>query len=114
MGRLLVTLILWEAKALREPILYLSLYLKTHRSEYYDLLQTVRETGDWERWIEFFLTGVSETADQGVNTAERLLELFREDQSAVEALGRGAANALRVHAHLQRQGPAGDVVRPVR
>lgn len=57
MGRLLITFLLCAAGALREPILYLSLFFKTHRQAYYDLLTRVRETGDWEAWLAFFLTG---------------------------------------------------------
>jgi Fic family protein len=72
LGRLLITLMLCEASALREPILYLSLYFKARRSDYYRLLQEVRENGAWEAWMEYFLTGVRETASQAVDTAARL------------------------------------------
>jgi len=102
LGRLLVTLMLCEEKALREPILYLSLYLKTHRDRYYDLLQAVRLRGDWEAWIEFFLDGVAETSEQGVSTARRLQKLFEDDHRKIEAIGRAAASALRVHSALMR------------
>jgi Fic family protein len=63
-GRLLVTLFLCAHGVLRKPLLYLSLYLKTHRTDYYRLLQEVREHGAWEAWLEFFLDGVAETANQ--------------------------------------------------
>lgn len=102
LGRLLVTLMLCEERALREPILYLSLYLKANRSRYYELLQEVREKGDWEAWMEFFLDGVAETAEQGVETARRLLTLFEEDKAKISGLGRAAASALRLHGELQR------------
>jgi Fic family protein len=102
LGRLLITLMLCEEKVLREPILYLSLHLKTHRSTYYDLLQSVRESGDWESWVEFFLQGVIETSGQGVSTARRLLSLFHEDQQKIASLGRAAPSVLRIHAELQR------------
>jgi Fic family protein len=102
LGRLLITLLLCEEKVLSEPILYLSLYLKQHRSQYYELLQRVREEGDWEAWIEFFLDGVIETAEQGFQTAQRLRKLFEADQTIISELGRGAASALRVHSELQR------------
>jgi Fic family protein len=102
LGRLLITLMLCEDGVLREPILYLSLYLKKHRSIYYDLLQRVRERGDWEAWLEFFLDGVAETAEQGVETARRMLALFEKDQRQISGLARAAASALRVHAALQR------------
>lgn len=63
-GRLLITLYLCVHGVLRKPLLYLSLYLKTHRADYYRLLQEVRERGAWEAWLEFFLDGVAEIAHQ--------------------------------------------------
>jgi Fic family protein len=95
-GRLLIALILAEEGVLREPLLYLSLYFKRHRSEYYRLLNTVRETGDWEAWLDFFLTGVEETATAAVDTAHRLMEVFERDAAQVRGLGRFAGTALRV------------------
>lgn len=102
LGRLLVTLLLCAEGALHEPTLYLSLYLKSHRQRYYDLLQAVRLNGDWEAWIEFFLDGVTETSAQAVDTARRLMVLFDADRKKIAALGRPAASALRVHEQLQR------------
>lgn len=102
LGRLLVTLMLCEAGTLREPILYLSLFLKSNRSKYYNLLQSVRDTGDWEAWMEFFLDGVVETSAQGVETARRLMTLFNDDRAKIATLGRPAASALRVHGEMQR------------
>ncbi|HXF53384.1 MAG TPA: Fic family protein [Hyphomicrobiaceae bacterium] len=102
LGRLLITLMLCEEKALREPILYLSLYFKKHRSLYYDLLQAVREKGDWEAWVKFFLDGVTDISEQGVATARQLMALIAEDQRKIETLGRAATSALRVHTELQR------------
>jgi Fic family protein len=102
LGRLLVTLMLCEERALSEPILYLSLYLKKHRSAYYELLQLVREKGDWESWLEFFLDGVVETSTQGFDTARRLLILFEKDQEKISGLGRAAASAYRVYDELRR------------
>jgi Fic family protein len=101
LGRLLITFLLCERGVLREPLLYLSLFLKTHRRDYYDLLQRVREAGDWESWIEFFLRGMRETADQAAETARRILALFSADRARIEALGRAAASALRLHRMLQ-------------
>ena len=103
LGRLLITFLLCEAGALKEPVLYLSLYFKTHRKRYYELLQSVRETGDWESWIIFFLEGVVETATQATDTARQLLELFEKDRRAISALGRPAASTLRVHELLQKR-----------
>lgn len=103
LGRLLVTLMLCEDGALIQPTLYLSLYLKTHRQQYYDLLQIVREKGDWEAWVAFFLEGVASTSRQGFETAQKLLALFEGHEKQIAALGRPAATALRVHTDLKRR-----------
>jgi len=100
-GRLLITLLLCTEGALTEPILYLSLYFKTHRQEYYDLLQRVRTEGVWEKWLEFFLTGVLETSEQATSSAKSILKLFEKDRAKIETLGRPAGSALRVHQFLQ-------------
>lgn len=102
LGRLLISLMLLTEGALKEPILYLSLYLKTHRQTYYDLLQRVRREGAWEEWLEFFLTGVIETSEQATETAQLILRLFEQDRERIDKLGRAAASALRVHDHIQR------------
>jgi Fic family protein len=101
LGRLLITFLLCAQGVLKEPVLYLSLYFKTHRQRYYDLLQQVRERGDWETWLEFFLEGVTETAVQAADAAREILNLFEADRHRIEALGRPAASALRVHQLLQ-------------
>jgi Fic family protein len=103
LGRLLITFMLCAEGALREPMLYLSLYFKQRRKQYYDLLQAVRDRGDWEAWIEFFLSGVIETATEAVETARQLLMLFEDDRARIRALGRPARSMLRVHDLLQRQ-----------
>ncbi|MCX7819355.1 MAG: Fic family protein [Kiritimatiellae bacterium] len=95
-GRLLIALLLHHDGVLQQPLLYLSLYFKRHRQEYYRLLDLVRQEGDWETWFDFFLEGVAETAASAVSTAHRLLELFQSDHHRVTQLGRSAANALRV------------------
>jgi Fic family protein len=100
-GRLLITLLLCHSGILHEPLLYLSLYLKQHRDEYYRLLDRVRSDGDWEAWLRFFLEGVRQTADGAVTTARRLAGLFEEDRARVQAKGRVAGSALRVHGALQ-------------
>ena len=103
-GRLLITFLLHHYGALREPILYLSLYLKRNRSTYYDLLQRVRMTGDWEEWLAFFFEGVRETAESAVSTCQRLLNVFEENRSAIqENGGRRANSALRVHQALMNR-----------
>ena len=101
LGRLLITLFLCERNVLREPFLYLSLYFKANRNTYYELLQAVRETGDWEHWLEFFLTGVFETSTQAAETARRILTLFETDRRSIEALHRAAPSAMRIHQLLQ-------------
>ena len=103
LGRLLITLLLRANEVLDDPLLYLSLYFKTHRDEYYELLQTVRARGDWEAWLQFFLRGVIETARQAADTAMELLDLFECDRKRIESLGRPAASALRVHQLLQER-----------
>ena len=103
LGRLLVTLLLCANEVLDDPLLYLSLYFKAHRDEYYQLLQTVRIRGDWETWLQFFLRGVIETADQAAGAATELLTLFERDRRRIESLGRAAGSALRVHQLLQQR-----------
>jgi Fic family protein len=100
-GRLLVTFLLCHAGVLREPLLYLSLYLKQHRGTYYELLDRVRRDGDWEAWLAFFVEGVRVTADGAVSTAQRLAEMFGEDRSRILPKGRRAGSALRVHEALK-------------
>ena len=102
LGRLLITFLLCAQGVLREPILYLSLYFKANRAAYYELLDRVRTRGDWEAWLDFFLIGVRDTADQAANAARRILTLFEEDQRKIESLGRPAASVLRVFQHMQR------------
>lgn len=101
MGRLLLTLLLCEGRVLQEPLLYLSLYLKTHRDRYYELLQKVRVEGVWEEWLEFFLEGIAFTADQAVERAAKLRQLFREDTVRVQGLGKASGTAIQVHVYLQ-------------
>jgi len=102
LGRLLITFLLCAQGALREPILYLSLYFKTNRAAYYELLERVRTKGDWEAWLDFFLIGVRDTAEQAASAAREILEHFSQDQRKIETLGRPAASVLRVFQHMQR------------
>ncbi len=102
-GRLLVTLYLCDKDVLRKPLLYLSLYLKTHRAEYYRLLQEVRERGAWEAWLEFFLDGVAKTARQAFDAAERIVALFRRDRELIGEGSDRAGSVLRVHEIFQRK-----------
>ncbi len=102
LGRLLITFILCAGEMVRKPMLYLSLYFKTHRQSYYDHLQLVRETGDWEEWIQFFLKGVVETANQAIMTAQIILKLFAGDRKKIESMGNPPASMLIIHHYLQR------------
>jgi Fic family protein len=100
LGRLLITLFLCNHRVLRQPLLYLSLFFKTHRADYYRLLQEVRERGAWEPWMEFFLEGVAQTANQAFDTAGRIVDLFKADRERIADSDR-ASSALRVHEFLQ-------------
>lgn len=102
LGRLLITFILCVDGIMEQPLLYLSLYFKTHRKQYYDHLQLVRETGDWEEWLQFFLKGVVETANQAVSTAQAILNLFKEDRKQIESAGKLAPSLMLVHYYLQK------------
>jgi hypothetical protein len=102
-GRLLVTLLLCHDGVLPQPLLYLSLFLKKHRSTYYELLQSVRTHGTWEEWLDFFLQGVEETANQAADTASRLLQVFQQDRARLHRLGRKGTSAIKLHDVLQKQ-----------
>ena len=95
-GRLLVTLLLCDQGLLQEPLLYLSLYFKQNRDEYYRLLTSCRADGDWESWVAFFLDGVASTAQDAAETAQRLVAVFDADRMLVQGLGRKSGSALRV------------------
>lgn len=101
-GRLLVSLLLCHDGVLAQPLLYLSLYLKRNRSAYYELLQRVRTQGDWEAWLDFFLHGVEETANQAAETASRLIQLFQNDRTRLHSLGRRGLSALKLQEILQK------------
>ncbi|MBV9156026.1 MAG: Fic family protein [Acidobacteriaceae bacterium] len=103
LGRLLITFLLCAEGVLRDPGLYLSLYLKQNRQRYYDLLQQVRLEGNWETWIEFFLRGVEETATEAVETARQIVALLASDRKRIEALGRPATSVLLVFHLLHRR-----------
>lgn len=96
-GRLLVTLLLCDARLLDRPMLYMSLYLKQNRTQYYELLQSVRTEGAYEEWVEFFLRGVIEVSTSVIAATKALIELTTSDRQRIAALGRGAASAARVY-----------------
>ena len=102
LGRLLITFILCAEGLLKEPLLYLSLYFKTHRQAYYHHLQSIRETGDWEAWIHFFLEGVIETAQQATQTAQSIMNLFSEDYQKIMAHESFTANLLNIYTYLKQ------------
>ncbi len=102
-GRLLITLLLCAEGVLSQPFLYLSLYFKQNRADYYDALQRVRTQGDWEGWLRFYLAGVEEVAGQATATAHALLALFEADRARVAELGRGAASARKVYELLRQR-----------
>jgi Fic family protein len=96
-GRLLITFLLVERRLLAKPVLYLSHYFKRYRAEYYERLQAVRDAGDWEGWLAFFLSGVAEVATEAAQTAAAILRM-REDYRAriTDRLGRTAGNGHRI------------------
>ena len=100
-GRLLITLLLCHDGTLREPLLYCSLYFKQHRQQYYSELNSVRETGDLERWIEFFATAIRMSAEQATLTGQRVFAVFQEDRNRLRELGRLAPTSLLVQEALQ-------------
>lgn len=102
LGRLLITLILCTNGVLKEPLLYLSLYFKTHREEYYRQLQSVRLTGDWESWLRFFLVGIIETANQATTTAHAIINLLRKDLAEIEKSNRSTASTITIYNFLQK------------
>ncbi len=102
-GRLLIVLQLVADGLLREPLLFPSVFFRTHRALYYELLNEVRLRGDWERWLDFFAEGVAASAAQALHTAQALLALVSADADRIVSLGRPAASVLVVHQALQRQ-----------
>lgn len=96
-GRLLITFLLTEKRLLGKPVLYLSHYFKQHRGEYYERLQAVRDAGDWEGWLGFFLEGVIRVSREAARTAAAILRMREEFRARInEGLGRAAANGQRV------------------
>lgn len=94
-GRLLITFLLCEKGILKRPLLYLSYYFKKRRTEYYDRLQAIRDKGNWEGWLKFFLQGVYEVSQEAAETARKIVNMREEHRNLITAkLGRGAAKAL--------------------
>lgn len=103
-GRLLIAFLLCERKVLEKPVLYLSHYFKRFRAEYYDRLQAIRDNGDWEGWLAFFLKGVTDVSNQATETARRILALREAHRTLItEKLGRAAGNGHRVLENLYKE-----------
>lgn len=102
-GRLLITCVLHAERVLTQPVLYLSLYFRRRRSDYYAALQRVRTDGDWERWLAFYLDGVEAVAREAADTAQALVALETADRARAQALGRGAGSALAVYDLLRQR-----------
>ena len=96
-GRLLVTLMLRDLNVLREPVLPISAHLFRHRAAYYDFLNALTRTGEWEAWLEYFLEGVRAAADTAFALSGRLADVFAADQERIQGTGRRARSAARVH-----------------
>lgn len=107
-GRLLITLLLCSEDVLSQPLLYLSLYLKRHRAEYYDRLQRIRYHGEWESWLRFFLQGIVEVAEGATSTTRDIVAMIERDRARIHSLGRTASTPLRLHDYAIR----GILVRP--
>jgi len=101
-GRLLITLLLCEGKVLKQPLLYLSYYFKLHRQYYYELLNSIRSDGDWERWLDFFAEAVIATATQGMEIIEAISKQVQQDREKIQVLARSAKSALQIHQAMLR------------
>ena len=99
----MIALLLCHVGVLSEPLLYLSLYFKQHRARYYELLQNVRDDGDWESWLGFFADAILDTARSAVGTAQGLSKMFAADRARIRDLGRVSGSALQVHRSLQER-----------
>jgi Fic family protein len=95
-------LLICQEKMLNAPILYLSLYLKQHRSQYYDLLQEVRTKGVWEDWLEFFLDGIYKSARQALTTIDQINSLFNRNLAQIETLGRAKFSCIETLDYLKK------------
>lgn len=96
LGRLLITLLLCSHKVLKEPLLYLSLYFKNHRTEYYECLQNLRTRGDWEAWVSFFLDGIILTSEQAITTAKRIMRTLKNHKDEIIRYNKQVNSVLRI------------------
>jgi Fic family protein len=100
-GRLLIPLILRQERVLQYPLLHLSLFFKEHRARYYELLQEVRLTGNWEAWLDFFFQGVRDIATKTASDIQQALALFEQDRIRIGLMGRSARSILRIHDQMR-------------
>lgn len=96
-GRLMITLVLCAEGVLSQPLLYLSLFFKENRDEYYERLQRIRTHGEWEEWLSFFLEGIATVARGATETTGRIVRMIEHDRQRIGGIGRAAGSALRVH-----------------
>ena len=103
-GRLLITLLLCQRQVLHRPLLYLSHYLKLHRTEYYDRLMAIRNDGNWESWLKFFLRGVEEVSQEAINKARQIITLQEAHREMISKnMGRNANRGFRLLDYLYDQ-----------
>jgi Fic family protein len=102
-GRLLIILLLMSEGVLSQPLLYISLYLKTNRQRYYELLNSVRKDGDWESWLTFFAQAIEFSANSAVDTAKKLFQIADKDAELIEKQGRSRINLGKVHNQFQQR-----------
>ncbi len=103
MGRLLITFILCHEGVLRKPLLYLSHFFKIHRLEYYEHLQKIRDDGDWESWLKFFLQGVNEVAQEATKTARNIVQLRENHRSLIASHINSSGSAYQLLEYLYRR-----------
>lgn len=101
LGRLLVTLFFMEKNVMTTPALYISYYLKKNRVEYYDRMTEVRNKGNYEQWIRFFLSAVHESAEDAIQTADKLIDLHNRTLEIVQTMGRATKNTMLVFEYLE-------------
>ena len=101
-GRLLITLFLMEKKVLTSPALYISYFLKRNKIEYYDRMTEVRRKGNYEQWIKFFLSAVSESAEDAISAVNNLHKLHMENYAKIEGLGRMKNSAIKLLEYVEQ------------
>ncbi len=100
-GRLIITLFLMEKGLLKSPVLYISYFLKRNRIEYYDRLSEVRNKGNYEQWIKFFLQAIVESAKDAISTIDQLVALRNKNVSLVTKMGRASKNTLKLLDYIE-------------